>query len=164
MRSVILTFDHQPLAPSTSANRLKPGGVAPIRRAASHADFQPSAAPSRSASGNAVVLARELVLHTAEYMTTLDTLRTACANAESNLAGELGAHLRRPLEAKRALRNLLSAPGRVTVGARSITVTLSPAGTRNEMKAFAALLGVVSRWGLTLPGDPQHRRLRFRTQ
>lgn len=109
-------------------------------------------------------LAGTLVHHTSEYKTTLDTLRTACANAESDLAGELATHLRRPPEAKRVLHNLLSAPGSISVGARSITVTLSPAGTRNEMKAFAALLRVVSRWGLTHPGDPKHRCLHFKTQ
>ena len=109
-------------------------------------------------------LAGELVEHTTEYKTTLDTLRIACANAESDLAGELGPYLRRPKEAKRALRNLLSAPGRVTIGKRSVTATLSPAGTRNEMSAFVAMLAVVNRRRLALPGDPQQRRLCFKTQ
>ena len=109
-------------------------------------------------------LAGKLVRHESEYKATIDTIRIACANAESDLAGELGVHLARPAEAKMALANLLAAPGRVRVGKRTIGVTLMPAGTKNEQAAFAALLSEVNRWNLTLPGDPLERRLQFRAQ
>jgi hypothetical protein len=106
-------------------------------------------------------LAGKLVQHTPEYKLTIDTVRIACANSESDLAGELAPHLVKPAEAKRVLRNLLAAPGRVHVGTKSITVALQPAANRNEMVALDALLATVNRWHLTLPGDPQRRPLRF---
>ncbi|MCX5738586.1 MAG: hypothetical protein NTZ61_08850, partial [Proteobacteria bacterium] len=106
-------------------------------------------------------LAGKLVQHTPEYKLTIDTVRIACANSESDLAGELAPHLAKPAEAKRVLRNLLAAPGRVHVGTKSITVALQPAANRNEMVALDALLATVNRWHLTLPGDPQRRPLRF---
>jgi hypothetical protein len=109
-------------------------------------------------------LAGELVHHAVEYKTTLDTVRIACVNAEAALAAELGAFLPRPKEAKRALRNLSGAPGRLRVATDEITAELLPAGTRSEMLAYAALLETVNQWQLSLPGDPLGRRLRFRLQ
>lgn len=108
-------------------------------------------------------LADELVHHTVEYKMTLDTIRIACANAESDLAAELAHYLPRAAEAKKTLANLFAAPGDIRVGKRTITVCLSPAGTRPEQRAFSALLKVVNRWKLTLPGDHRNRQLRFRT-
>ena len=58
-------------------------------------------------------LAGKLVKHASNYKTAIDTIRIACANAD--LAGELAPFLARPAEAKRALRNLLAAPGHVRV-------------------------------------------------
>lgn len=109
-------------------------------------------------------LAGKLVYHPGEYKTVLDTLRIACANVESELAGELAPHLRKPAEAKKALANLLSAPGEARVNGKSITVTLSPAARKDEREAFAALFRVVNRFRITLPGDPERRPLRFKSQ
>jgi hypothetical protein len=109
-------------------------------------------------------LANDLVRHTSEYKTTIDTIRIACANAESDLAGELAPHLDKPAEAKKALANLLASPGHVRVAADAVEVTLLPAGTRDERAAFEHLLDTVSGWKLTLPGDPRRRPLRFRSQ
>jgi hypothetical protein len=109
-------------------------------------------------------LAGKLVKHASNYKTAIDTIRIACANAEADLAGELAPLLARPAEAKRALRNLLAAPGHVRLGKRTISVTLLPAANANELLAFERLLDVLSRADLALPGDPLHRRLRFRSQ
>jgi hypothetical protein len=109
-------------------------------------------------------LAGKLVKHASNYKTAIDTIRIACANAEADLAGELAPFLSRPREAKRALRNLLAAPGHIRLGKRTVTITLLPAGTANELAAFDKLLAVVSRQHLVLPGDPNQRRLRFRSQ
>ena len=109
-------------------------------------------------------LADGLVHHTIEYKLLIDTVRIACTNAESELAGRVGAHLRKPAEAKRVLRNLFMAPGRVRVGSRTLAVDLAPATTATEHEALAALLTEVNRMGLTMPGDPRGRRVRFRLQ
>jgi len=109
-------------------------------------------------------LAGKLVAHTPEYKLTIDTVRIACTNAEANLAEVLAPHLKKPTEAKRALRNLFAAPGRVRVSARSITVELMPAGTRSELAAFERLLATVNAWKLALPGDDLRRQLVFRSQ
>lgn len=106
----------------------------------------------------------KLVYHPAAYKTVLDTIRIAAANAEAELAAVLAPKLRRPTEAKKALANLFAAPGAVRVNDKSITVTLSPAGTADEQYAFEALFDVVNRWNLTLPGDDKCRSLRFRSQ
>lgn len=108
-------------------------------------------------------LAQTLVHHTVEYKMTLDSIRIACANAESDLAAELSRHLPRAAEAKKTLANLFAAPGDIQVGKHTIGVCLSPAGNRPEQRAFSALLEVVNGWKLTLPGDQQSRPLRFRT-
>lgn len=109
-------------------------------------------------------LAGRLVYHPGEYKSVLDTLRIACANAESDLALELAPQLRRPREAKKALANLFAAPGRVRVSADGIRVTLSPAARDDEREALAALCGVINDWKLALPGDPRRRPLRFKSQ
>ncbi len=109
-------------------------------------------------------LADELVYHPGDYKTLLDTLRIACANAESELAATLAPHLRKPAEAKKALANLFAAPGRVRLAASEIRVTLVPIGRDDEQEAFPVLCDVLNRWDLVLPGDAQRRPLRFRSQ
>lgn len=106
----------------------------------------------------------ELVCHSPEYKTTIDTIRIACANAEEELAAMLAPVLSRPREAKKALRNLFGAPGTIRAGSNSITVTLDPAGTRDEKQAFAQFLSALNRRRLVHPGDPMGRPLRFRVQ
>ena len=109
-------------------------------------------------------LAGELVYHSLEYKHVLDTLRIACANAESELAALLGPHLPKPCEAKRVLQNLFTAPGHVQLNGRSITVTLLPAADSAETEAIHRLLCAVSQRKLTLPGDHSGRVLRFQAQ
>ena len=104
----------------------------------------------------------ELVRHTEEYKLALDTIRIACANAESELAAFLAPRLPRAAEAKKALSNLLVAPGQVHATSEHITVTLQPAATPAEQQAFASFLADLDAWNLTLPADP--RPLRFRIQ
>lgn len=107
-------------------------------------------------------LADKLVHHIPDYKHVIDTIRIACANAESELAAVLAPSLKRPREAKRVLQNLFNAPGEVRVNKRIITVTLQPAGNTDERRALQNLLEEVSRRGLTLPGDAKRRVLRFR--
>jgi len=107
-------------------------------------------------------LAGELVFHTPEYKHVLDTIRIACANAESELATQLAPHLPKPREAKRVLQNLFAAPGHVRVNGRTITVTLLPAALAAEIPAIDHLLETINRRGLRLPGDHSGRVLRFR--
>jgi len=106
----------------------------------------------------------KLVHHSDEYKMVLDTVRIVLANAESQLAAELGPHLRRPEEAKKALLNLFRATGDIRVGRRAISVVLDPAGNRTERMAFTKLLACVNRWRLVHPGDPERRPLRFQVQ
>jgi len=108
-------------------------------------------------------LAGRLVYHETPYKTVVDTIRIVCANAETDLAYTLAPHLRRPAEAKKALANLLKAPGQVRVKQDHISVVLSPAGTRNEKEAFLAAMDTINGWGLVLPGDTSLRPLRFRS-
>jgi hypothetical protein len=109
-------------------------------------------------------LAGRLVYHPGEYKAVIDTLRIACANVESELACLLAPRLRKSAEAKKALANLFAAPGEVRVTGKSITVSLAHAARRDELEAFDALFEIVNRRGLTLPGDPEHRPLRFKSQ
>ena len=109
-------------------------------------------------------LAGKLVHHLAGSKTLLDTLRIACANAESDLAYCLAPALPKPAEAKKTLANLLAAPGRIRVGASAIDISLAPAATSSEREAFGVLLDEVTHRALTLPGDPARRRLRFQVQ
>jgi hypothetical protein len=107
-------------------------------------------------------LAGKLVHHEVEYKLLVDTVRIACANAESQLAAGLAPLLPRAAEAKKTLATLFTAPGRVHVNDNSLTVTLRPAGTKRELEALAVFLADVSQGGLSLPGDGRARRLRFR--
>ena len=107
--------------------------------------------------------AHTLVHHALEYKLVLDTIRIACANAESELAALLAPKLPRGAEAKKTLANLFAAPGDIRVGRRTIDVCLSPAGTRPEQAAFVELLEAVNRLRLSMPGDQQARAIRFTT-
>ena len=109
-------------------------------------------------------LAGKLVYHSPAYKTVLDTVRIACANAEADLAETLAPHLPRAAEAKMTLSNLLVAPGRVEVNARTIQVHLAPAGTGPEQAAYAKCCTRVNADNLVLPGDPSRRALRFACQ
>ena len=73
-------------------------------------------------------------------------------------------HLPRPAEAKKALANLLAAPGHVHAASDRIRITLEPAGTAPELAAFKALLDQVNARNLNLPGDRGARRLEFQLQ
>ena len=106
----------------------------------------------------------KLVYHRGDYKMLIDTIRIACANAESELACVLADFLRRPREAKKVLANIFAATGQVRVNGKSITITLDLAGTRNEQEAVEELFQVINRWKLTLPGDSKSHSLRFRSQ
>ena len=108
-------------------------------------------------------LVGDLVHHTVEYKLVLDTIRIACANAESELATMLAPKLPRAAEAKKVLANLFAAPGDIRIRQGTIDVCLSPAGTRPEQAALEAFLDDVNRLEFSMPGDQQARRLRFRT-
>jgi hypothetical protein len=98
-----------------------------------------------------------------EYKAVIDTIRTACINAEADLATQLAPGMARPREAKRLLRNLFSASGDLRVTANTIEVSLDVAGNKNEQDAVAALCRTVNGWKLTHPGDVAARPLLFRT-
>jgi hypothetical protein len=106
-------------------------------------------------------LGGKLVQHPGRYKTVLDALRIGLANAESELATMLAPLLPKEDEAKKTLANLLGAPGRVRLTRRQIRVTLAPAATPGELAAFEVFLNQVNSMGLTLPGDPAARILRF---
>lgn len=105
----------------------------------------------------------ELMRHQDGYKAVIDTIRTACINAEAQLATTLAPGMARPREAKRLLRNLFCASGHLRVTAKTIEVTLDVPGTKNEQDALAALCRTVNGWKLTHPGDVAARTLRFRT-
>ena len=107
-------------------------------------------------------LAGELVRHPGRYKLVIDTLRVALANVESDLAAWLGSELPNPTEAKKTLAKLFEASGNVRPNGRTITVTLEPAGTRAELRAFASLMSRLNVLDLQLPGDPSGRALRFK--
>jgi hypothetical protein len=106
--------------------------------------------------------AGELVHHAGEYKGLLDVVRIACANAESDFASMLAPLLARPREAKKILANLLAAPGDVSVGKKTVRVTLAPAATDREQHALRAFAEQLDQLDLRLPGDPASRRLSFR--
>ncbi len=108
-------------------------------------------------------LAGKLVYHLGDFKLLVDTVRVACANAETDLAAGLAPHMRRPREAKKLLANILAAPGDVAVGARTITVSLRCTGNRGEQRAIAAFLASMTAARLQLPGDPGRRPLVFRS-
>jgi hypothetical protein len=105
----------------------------------------------------------ELMQQQDEYRAVIDTIRTACINAEADLATTLAPSMSRPREAKRLLRNLFSASGDLRVTANAIEVVLDVAGTTSERDSLASLCRVVNGWKLTHPGDVAARPLRFRT-
>lgn len=109
-------------------------------------------------------LAGKLVRHPGEYKLFVDSVRIACANAESELAALVAPQLARPAEAKKVISNLFSAAGDVTVRKNGISVLLKPAGTSDEKRAMKELLRKVSRMKLSLPGDKNRRPVSFRTQ
>jgi len=106
----------------------------------------------------------KLVAHSDEYKIVIDTIRVACANAESDLACMLAEHLpeRARAESKRVLANILSAPGGVHVGDRHVTVRIAPPGTRMELHAIRVFLRRCNALRLVLPGDDDRRPRRFR--
>ena len=105
-----------------------------------------------------------LMFHDEDYKTVIDTIRTACVNAEADLAAELAATSRRPREAKRLLQNVFSAPGHVRVHSDFIDVSLDVAARQDELAPIQNLLRVDTEWKLALPGDSLARPLRFRAQ
>ena len=123
---------------------------------------QRSSVPKKAAVED-TELAGKLVQHVGEYKSVVDTLRIACANAESELAALIGPHLEKPAEAKKLLAALFNAPGRVRIGERAISVDLAPAATRAERNALSALLTHVSAMRLQMPGDERPLRLRLQT-
>jgi hypothetical protein len=106
-------------------------------------------------------LAGKLRRHELGYKNVLDTLRVALANMEADLTVLLAPHLDRPREVKKLLATLFAAPGKVRVSSRAVTVSLMPAATEPERNAIAAFLRDVTRLRLSLPGDPDRRRLRW---
>ena len=102
--------------------------------------------------------------HRDEYKVTVDTVRIACANAESDLAVRLAAFMKRPAEAKKLLANLFRSPGRIHAGAHRIDIQLRPAGTTAERLALEELLAGINRCKLTLPADHSARPLHFAVQ
>ena len=115
----------------------------------------------RKAKVSETSLAGTLRRHELGYKNVLDTLRTALANVEADLAVLLARHLDRPREAKKLLATLFAAPGTVQVNSRSVTVKLMPAGSPAEQAAYAKLLDDVTRLKLSLPGDPDALALRW---
>ena len=109
-------------------------------------------------------LADTLVKHSSHYKTVLDTIRIACANAESELALMLAPELPRPAEAKKTLANLFAAPGDVHVRDDAIHIILRPAASHSERLAFNSMLADLNCHKLSLPGDTRQRPLRFRVQ
>jgi transposase len=106
-------------------------------------------------------LAGKLRRHELGYKNVLDTLRVALANMEADLAVMLAPYLDRPREVKKLLATLFAAPGTVRLSSRAVTVRLMPAATEPERNAIAAFLRAVTRLRLSLPGDPDRRRLRW---
>jgi hypothetical protein len=107
-------------------------------------------------------LAGVLVRHDGRRKQILDTIRIACANAESDLATRIAISLDRPREAKMIVANIFKAPGRVRVGKTRIDIDLAIAANASERPALERLLTDLDQLRLTLPGD--RRPLRFRSQ
>jgi hypothetical protein len=109
-------------------------------------------------------LADKLVRHPDDYKMALDSVRIACANAESDLAAMLAEAMPLPNQAKKLLANVLRAPGHVVAGKSVIAVHLAPPANRSERDAIATFLARCNRMKLTLPGDAARRPLRFQSQ
>ncbi len=107
-------------------------------------------------------LAGLLRRHELGYKNVLDTLRISLANLESDYATMLARRLDRPREAKKLLAALFAAPGTVHLGSRSVTIRLMPAAGASERAALRAFLADLTRRRLSLPGDPDRRRLSWR--
>jgi len=107
-------------------------------------------------------LAGLLRRHELGYKNVLDTLRISLANLEADYATMLARHLDRPREAKKLLAALFAAPGTVHLGSRSVTIRLMPAAGASERAALRAFLADLTRRRLSLPGDPDRRRLSWR--
>jgi hypothetical protein len=125
-------------------------------------ELRPSV-PKHSRVGD-TELAGKLVQHDGRRKLLIDTIRIACANAESDLALLLARYMKKPREAKKLLANIFRSPGRLRVNPNTITIDLAPASTRAEARATANFLHLVSGLELTLPGDERRRKLRFRSQ
>jgi hypothetical protein len=106
-------------------------------------------------------LAGKLRRHELGYKNVLDALRVALANMEAELAVMLASRLDRPREVKKLLATLFAAPGKVRISSRAVTVRLMPAATEPERDSLRAFLRDVTRMRLSLPGDPDCRRLRW---
>ena len=106
-------------------------------------------------------LAGKLKRHELGYKNVLDTLRIAIANLEADLAVMLAPRLDRPREVKKLLATLFAAPGIVRLSSRAVTVRLMPAANDSERDALRAFLRDLTRLRLSLPGDPDTRRLRW---
>lgn len=106
-------------------------------------------------------LAGKLRRHKLGYKNVIDTLRIALANVESDLAILLAPRLDKPREAKKLLATLFAAPGMVRLTSRTVKVELMPAANGSERNALAAFLEDVTRMRLSLPGDPDRRRLQW---
>ncbi len=107
-------------------------------------------------------LAGVLVRHEGRRKQVLDTVRIACANAESEIAARIAVHLARPREAKMIVANIFKAPGSVRVHKTRIDVELAVAANPAERPALERLFADLDQLRLTLPGD--RRPLRFRSQ
>jgi hypothetical protein len=119
--------------------------------------------PKRARVGD-TELAGKLVRHDGSRKLLVDTIRIACANAESDLAQLLARYMTKPREEKKLLANIFRSPGRVRISETTITVELAPASTASEARAITAFLRDVSRLDLRLPGDARRRKLRVRSQ
>ncbi len=84
----------------------------------------------------------------------------ACANTESELAALVGAHLRKPAEAKRAVRNVFVAPDYVVASPVRVTVKFMPATTRTEVDAIAVMFAASNALRHSLPGEREGRRVK----
>ena len=104
-------------------------------------------------------LAGKLTKHELGYKNVLDSIRAVLANIESELAVRIAPHLSRPREAKKVLANLFAAPGTIHLTPKRLTVKLMPAATDDERTAFQPFLDDLSGMRMTLPGDPDCRRL-----
>jgi hypothetical protein len=106
----------------------------------------------------------KLVHHAEEYKRLIDTVRIACARAESDLAARLRPHLSMPEEAKKVIANIFKAHGNIHVNDDSILISLDAAGNANELKAIRTALEELNALELAHPGDPRRRPLCFTLQ
>ncbi|MFI5297140.1 MAG: putative transposase [Polyangiales bacterium] len=107
-------------------------------------------------------LAGELVHHVPDYKILVDTIRIACANAEAELAAMIAPTLPKPAEAKRLLRTIFNAPGRLTVGVQTLTLHLDVAATPAERDALEVFATAFEARRLALPGGRTRKTLRVR--